>query len=215
MNNDAIIFDIDGTLWNASPAVAKGWNRAIKKLGINIKITEKQIESVAGNPLEECIEIILPGLQKQFTVLAETIEKYQIELLKVEGGKFYDGVIDGIKTLSGSYKIFLVSNCDESYLNLFLKFSSLAPVLTGFECHGMSGLPKSKMLNKIKSNYSLNNPVYIGDTSGDESAAKSANMEFIHASYGFGSPNGKVLSFNTFAALLDYFKSKAQPKKSP
>ncbi len=33
--HDALIFDIDGTLWNASPASAKGWTRGLAKLGID------------------------------------------------------------------------------------------------------------------------------------------------------------------------------------
>ena len=66
MNNDTIIFDVDGTLWNACPASAKGWNIGLAKLGINKKVTSEQIESVAGNPYEKCVEILLPGLQKQY-----------------------------------------------------------------------------------------------------------------------------------------------------
>lgn len=206
MNNDTIIFDIDGTLWNASPASAKGWNIGLTKLGIDKKVTAKQQESVAGNPYEKCVEILLPGLQKQYPNLLETLNDCEIEVVKAEGGTFYDGVIDGMKTLASSHKIFLVSNCQDWYMKLFLEFSGLEPLLAGFDCHGMSGLPKHKMLTRIKSDYSLNNPVYVGDTEGDESAANLAGIDFIHVSYGFGSPPNEALNFDSFAALLDYFE---------
>lgn len=170
------------------------------------KVTAKQQESVAGNPYEKCVEILLPGLQKQYSNLLETLNDCEIEVIKAEGGTFYDGVIDGMKTLASSHKIFLVSNCQDWYMKLFLEFSGLEPLLAGFDCHGMSGLPKHKMLTRIKSNYSLNNPVYVGDTEGDESAANLADMDFIHVSYGFGSPANEALNFDSFAALLDYFE---------
>lgn len=206
MNNDTIIFDVDGTLWNACPVSAKGWNIGLAKLGIDKKVTSKQIESVAGNPYDKCVEILLPGLQKQYPNLLDTLNDCEIEVVKSDGGTFYDGVIDGIKTLASSHKIFLVSNCQDWYIKLFLEFSGLEPLLAGFDCHGMSGLPKHEMLTRIKSNHSLNNPVYIGDTEGDEAAANLAGMDFIHVSYGFGSSANKALNFDSFAALLDYFE---------
>ncbi|MFZ2189792.1 MAG: HAD family hydrolase [Candidatus Magasanikiibacteriota bacterium] len=206
MNNDTIIFDVDGTLWNACPASAKGWNIGLAKLGIDKKITPNQIESVAGNPYNKCVEILLPGLQKQHPNLLDTLNDCEIEVVKSDGGTFYDGVIDGIKTLASSHKIFLVSNCQDWYMKLFLEFSGLEPLLAGFDCHGISSLSKHEMLTKIKSNHSLNNPVYVGDTEGDETAANLAGMDFIHVSYGFGSLANEALNFDSFAGLLDYFE---------
>ena len=161
---DAIIFDIDGTLWNASPASAKGWNLGLAKLGIDREISVAEIEMVAGTPYEQCVDILLPGLKEKYSELLDTIEGFEIEVMKSEGGKFFDGVIEGINKLADVYMIFLVSNCQDWYLGLFLDFSGLKPMLTGFDCNGMSGLPKNEMLSRMKDRYSLKNPVYIGDT---------------------------------------------------
>jgi phosphoglycolate phosphatase len=206
MNNDGIIFDIDGTLWNACRASAKGWNIGLAKLGIYEKVTSEQIENVAGNTYEKCVDMLLPGLRVQYPELLDILNECETEVVKSDGGAFYDGVIEGLKTLAGLCRIFLVSNCQDWYMKIFLDFSGLEPVLAGYDCHGMSGLPKSEMLDKIKSNYYLNNPVYIGDTEGDETAANLSDMEFIHASYGFGSPAKVTVNFNSFTALLDYLK---------
>jgi len=65
------------------------------------------------------------------------------------------------------------------------------------------------MLTNIKKEYSLVNPVYIGDTAGDQEAATLANVEFIHAAYGFGKIDGKTKSFNSFPAIVEYFMDKA------
>ncbi|MBI4767822.1 MAG: HAD family hydrolase [Deltaproteobacteria bacterium] len=201
---DALIFDIDGTLWNASPASAKGWNIGLKKLGINREVSSAQIEKVAGNPFEKCVDILLPGIRANIPKLFNTLNKYETEVVRAEGGEFFDGVLEGIQHLAKRHKIFLVSNCQEWYMGHFLDFSNLRPVLAGFDCHGLSGLPKHDMLRNLKDNHSLSSPVYIGDTAGDETAANRAGMAFIHAAWGFGTPAGTPKAANTFKELLDY-----------
>jgi phosphoglycolate phosphatase len=204
-NHDALIFDIDGTLWNACAASAKGWNNALVKLGIEQTVTAKQIESVAGLPFEDCIETLLPGLMNAHPHLLSALNEAELEVVENEGGIFYEGVLDGIKLLSESHQIFLVSNCQDWYLKLFLELSGLEPFLDGYDCNGLSGFPKHQMLTNMISKYDLKNPVYIGDTASDEAACKQANLDFIHVCYGFGTTVNKCLSFDAFAALVGYF----------
>jgi phosphoglycolate phosphatase len=206
MHYDAIIFDIDGTLWDASPASAEGWNTGLAKLGINRKVSAEQARSVAGNPYDKCIDILLPGLRIKYPELRKTLEGCEIEAVESRGGEFYDGVIEGIRTLTSESKVFLVSDCQEWYLNLFFGFSRLKSVLTGFDCNGISGLPKNEMLARIKRDYFLHNPVYIGDIASDETAAKLAGIDFVHAAWGFGQPVGETKTVGSFAELLDYLR---------
>jgi phosphoglycolate phosphatase len=202
---DGLIFDIDGTIWNASPASAEGWNLGLEKLGINRKLSPEHITKVAGHPFEECVDILLSGLRAKVPGLFDTLNQFETEIVRAEGGEFFDGVQEGIRQLAGEYKIFIVSNCQAWYLDFFLDFSKLRPWLTGFDCYGLSGLPKNEMLLNLKNNHSLFNPVYIGDTAGDEIASKLAGMDFIHVSWGFGKPEGKPKTVNSFPELLDYF----------
>jgi phosphoglycolate phosphatase len=62
------------------------------------------------------------------------------------------------------------------------------------------------MLRKIKLEFSLQNPVYVGDTEGDELAANLAGIEYIHVTYGFGTSTDNALKFNSFSALQYYFE---------
>jgi phosphoglycolate phosphatase len=206
-HSDALIFDIDGTLWNASPASAKGWNLGLAKLGIDRKVSSEQIERVAGNPYEKCVDILLPGLRARYSALLDTLNDCEIEAVKSDGGEFFDGVMEGITQLASEHKIFLVSNCQEWYLNLFLDFSGFRSMLAGFDCHGMSGLPKNEMLSRIKNNHSLDNPVYIGDTASDETAAKLANIAFVYVSWGFGRPEGEPKTVHSFTELVGYLSA--------
>jgi phosphoglycolate phosphatase len=210
MTYDALIFDIDGTLWNASATSAKGWNKGLAKLGIDKRINAEQIGMVTGHPYEECVEMLLPGMGESYPELFKTLDKYETEAIKSEGGRFFEGVIEGMIELAGRYKIFLVSNCQEWYLRLFLDFSGLKHILAGTDCNGISGLPKNEMLLRLKRDYARKNPVYIGDTAGDEGAAKLAEMDFIFASWGFGKPNGSPTTVTSFAELLEHISNKTR-----
>ena len=140
------------------------------------------------------------------------INQCETEGVRSDGGDFFDGALEGIRQLSERYKIFLVSNCQEWYLELFLDISNLRSVLTGFDCHGLSGLPKNEMLSRLKDNHSLHYPVYIGDTAGDETAAELAGMAFIHVAWGFGQPEGRPKTVNAFSELLGYLSPAATTK---
>jgi phosphoglycolate phosphatase len=206
MHHDAVIFDIDGTLWDASPVSAEGWNAGLAKLGIARKVSPARIRSVTGNPYEKCVDILLPGLKARYPDLIQTLNDSEMAAIRSSGGRFYPGVIEGVRGLSDNFRVFLVSNCQEWYLKLFLDFSGLGPVLSGYDCHGSSGLPKSAMLRRIKSGHSLNCPEYVGDTAGDRLAAIQAGIEFIHAAWGFGEPEEGAKTVRSFAELLEYLR---------
>lgn len=200
-----LIFDIDGTLWNASPATAKGWNKALKSFDVNQTITAEQISSVAGNPNRTCIELLMPGLLEKYSNCEGILDEYEIEAIKEMGGTFYPGAIEGIKELAKSRSVFLVSNCQDWYMERFLEFSGLRDVVTAFDCHGMSGVSKGEMLKNMGVTHGLERAVYIGDTVGDQKAACEAGMEFIHASWGFGDVSGFEVgtrSFGSFAKVI-------------
>jgi phosphoglycolate phosphatase len=205
---DAVIFDIDGTLWNASSASAKGWNLGLESIGLTQRVTAEQVESVAGNSYEECIDILLPGQKKRHAGLLDALNEYETKVVTSDGGEFYHGVVAGIIRLASDCRVYLVSNCQEWYLNLFLDFSQLGPVFSGVDCYGMSGLPKNEMLSRTKRTHSLQNPVYVGDTASDEKAAALAGIPFIHVAWGFGKPEGKPKIVHSFDELLDHLKGK-------
>lgn len=204
-NNDALIFDIDGTLWDATSATTKAWNDGLKNEGIERKITSEQVKSVTGNPNEICIDLLLPGLKETHPQLLKVLDQAEQDIIRSEGGSFYEGVKEGVPLLSKSYKIFLVSNCQDWYLEQFLSFSGFRDAITDADCHGKSKETKEEMLKKMMKKHSFSNPIYIGDTSGDMDSARRASFEFIGVSYGFGQITSEKM-FDSFPSLLKYFK---------
>jgi len=198
---DSIIFDLDGTLWDACETTAKAWNEELNKLNLNINLSADDIRSVAGFPQQVCNEKLLPGLEDSHPNLIAKLTIAEQKAIHEQGGTLFPGVKEGIIELSKKYPLFIVSNCLSWYLDLFFTNSGLKKYFTDFDCVGTSGLPKYQMIEYIISNHLLKSPVYIGDTLGDQQAAQGAKIDFLHASYGFGTPKGEYKSFNSFKKL--------------
>lgn len=53
---DSILFDLDGTLWDASASCATAWNQALKEIGYgNRLITIDNVKSFSGVKIEEIL----------------------------------------------------------------------------------------------------------------------------------------------------------------
>jgi phosphoglycolate phosphatase len=202
MLTDAVMFDIDGTLWDASAASAEGWSQALERLGLPGSVNAEQIAAVAGSPYETCVDTLLPGLRARCPRLIDVLSACERASVERSGGAFYSGALETVAQLSLGFDVFLISNCQDWYLDLFLGFSRLGPLLAGVDCYGRSGLTKSEMLARMKRSHSCRAPVYVGDTAGDEAAAALAGITHIHAAWGFGQPKGRPLTVSSFAELV-------------
>ena len=202
---DALIFDLDGTLWDAAAASTYGWNLALEELGEPRRVTVDGIRSVSGRPFPRCVEILLPELSPAPESTLELLETGERTGIEVISGVLYDGVADGLVRLAGAYPLFLVSNCPAWYLEEFFRATSLRGCFVGWDCHGLSGVPKSGMLRRLAVAHRLERAVYVGDTAGDWEAATEAGMDFTFVSYGFGRPHGVPLSFAGFRELVEHY----------
>lgn len=202
---DGLIFDLDGTLWDATVSTATAWNIALAEVGSEKRVTADDIRSVAGKPFDECVDILFPGILQQYRDLNTLLDTYEMKYVAMHGGVLYDGVRDGIQNLAQRHQLFIVSNCDTWYLNLFFDQTDLRTKFTGFDCNGMSGIGKEQMLRNLQKNFSMKNLVYVGDTVGDEQSANLAGVPFMHASYGFGTAVHPVQSFRSFTEIVSFF----------
>lgn len=199
---DALVFDLDGTLWDASESSTMGWNNGLSSLNSNRLISIEEMNKVTGKPFEECVKTLCPDEFKQHHNLLNIISQYEEISIKSMGGKLYNRLHEVIKSLSERYDLYLVSNCQEWYLNVFFDFSNLKMYFKDYDCHGKSKSNKSEMLKILKEKYDFKNPVYIGDTESDELAAKDAGYSFIFAKYGFGISNKSDIAIESLEELL-------------
>ena len=205
MKFDGIIFDLDGTLWDSTAEVAKTCTSVIAKYNLNRKeVTVEDLKPCMGKLLDEIASILLPELdpKKQMQVIKECCE-YENEYLGEYGATLYDKLEDTLKELSKNHKLFIVSNCQDGYIECFFKAHKLDKYFIDYECPGRTGLPKGENIKLIVERNNLKNPVYVGDTQGEANAAKLANVPFIFAKYGFGNVDEFINSIESFDELLE------------
>ncbi|MBF9254101.1 HAD family hydrolase [Pontibacter sp. 172403-2] len=205
-NTDSLIFDLDGTLWNASAVVAKGVQTATKEAGYTHKITADDISSLAGLPHDEVYRKLFPDLSnEQRAELMEKCAKAEIDFLEAEGGQLYDKLEETLRYLHGKYKLFIVSNCQDGYIEIFLHYHQLQRYFDGHACYGAAGKPKADNIKAVVKDNGLQSAIYIGDTKGDYDASQKAGLPFIFARYGFGQVEADVASIDSFSDLQEIF----------
>lgn len=185
---DGIIFDLDGTLWDSTDVILKVWNDARNEFKeITRDITLEDIKSAMGLLLVDIGKKFYPDLSEdRIKDIVKHCSKTENEYLQVHGAKLYDNLEDTLKKLAKNHKLFIVSNCQEGYIEAFFKAHNLEKYFVDFENPGRTGKPKWENIKLIVERNNLKNPVYVGDTAGDRKAAKLAGVPFVFAKYGFG-----------------------------
>jgi phosphoglycolate phosphatase len=206
---DSLVFDLDGTLWDTCEACALGWNNVRERHHIDFrKITVSDVRGVAGKPHDLCIREVFLGVpEHQLRILSEETQEEDNRLIAEMGGVLYAGVTEGLQELAAKYPLFIVSNCQAGYIEIFLAFTGLSRIFRDYECFGNTGRPKADNLRTIISRNTLRAPLFIGDTSGDQAAASANEVPFAFASYGYGTCTNAQATVNSFRDLRDLLLS--------
>ena len=166
------------------------------------EVTVEDLHICMGKQLDEIGEILFPNLSSEVRKnLMHECCTLENEYLGEHGGKLYLKVEETLKELSKKYKLFIVSNCQDGYIECFFKAHKLDKYFTDYECPGRTGLSKGENNKLIIERNNLKNPVYVGDTEGDAESAKAAGIPFVFAKYGFGNVKEYQYAINKFEDL--------------
>ena len=69
--------------------------------------------------------------------------------LEETGGTLFPGVNELVPRLAATLPLFIVSNCQAGYIEVFLKTSGLGALFVNFECWGNTG--RNKAENRVRS----------------------------------------------------------------
>ena len=202
-NTDALIFDMDGTLWDAVDTYAEIWNMAFEREGIEQHITRNDLLALIGTPIDDIIRHFVPADQVEH--LLQVIADLVVTELPRLGGRLYEGVQEGIATLAQHYQLFMLSNCDELELPIFVRYAGIEPYITDTLAYGNTHLRKADNMRLLAEKYHLQHPVYVGDTDSDCSEAHRAGVPFVWMSYGFGTTDRAQLQFDNFSDMVNHF----------
>lgn len=204
---DSIIFDLDGTIWDPIDTVLSAWNSDIRKSNlINSELTRKDFEGAMGLQMNEISRRFFPALNdKERQKIVNDCCEAEHSVIEKNGGVLFDNVENVLKELSQKYKLYIVSNCQDGYIEAFYKSHMLDQYFLDFENPGRTGLSKGENINLIIERNNLSSPVYVGDTQGDLEAARFAGIPFIYAEYGFGQVSEYEMKIKSFEELLRVF----------
>lgn len=207
---DGIIFDVDGTLWDSTETVAQSWSRAIaENSDLDITIDGDILKKLFGKTMDEIYEVLFPALSREEQErLGSLCFAYENSLLETRPGTLYQGVQETLLRLSKKHKLFIVSNCQCGYIELFLKASGLSPVIKDHLCFGETQTPKGDTIRTLMERNGLKDPLYIGDTMGDCQACRKAGIPFIFAEYGFGNVPEAEVKIGSISELPDILGEK-------
>lgn len=204
---DGIIFDVDGTLWDSTETVARAYNAAFLETGTaGIHVTADSIRHEFGKPMDEIGRSLLPHLSadEQTRVMSRCME-VEDEYLRRFPPSPYPGLARTLDTLRQTYPLFIVSNCQKGYIELFLEETGLEDRFRDHLCWGDTGLMKADNIRRMAQLHGLSAPVYVGDIEADCTAARSAGAAFVWAAYGFGTavrPDAVIHSIRELPGVL-------------
>lgn len=187
MKKYGIIFDLDGTLWNAVAPITDSWNlTAEREQNVSSRITEERMQSMMGKTMDQ-FTVFFPELEKQKAL--ELLDRCCVEeltYLESHPGTLYPNLERTLKRLSEQYPLYIVSNCQVGYIETFLEACHLHQYFLDMENYGRTGKQKAENIRILMERNDIERGIYIGDTLGDYQAAVQAETIFIHAAYGFG-----------------------------
>ena len=200
-----IIFDMDGTLFQAKPVWLYANSIFLREMGIPVPPEETLLKS-AGIGLNTYLRNTLP----KGTDLLAARSRYLSIICNIitDIGELYPGIHEVVTQLhSENHQLCVCSNSPIEYLYAVLESGGLSDMFklcSSNEGHESKTDTLSEVLDTIeylqqngKINYEPP-PVFIGDTHGDITAAHANNIQAIAATYGYG--NVKMLKDADFFA---------------
>ena len=188
MSKNAILFDLDGTLWDSCVAIMPSWQKVMEAHGIKRPpITQEEMNSYMGKTVEQIAPLMLPelSLKEAISIMEEGCQE-ELEELRRNGATLYEGIIETLRTLSENFDLFIVSNSQNGYIQAFVEHYNLEDIIKDFECAGRTKKCKGDNIRLVMERNNITKAVYVGDTILDKEAADKAGIPFVLASYGFG-----------------------------
>ena len=202
---DCIIFDVDGTLWDSTEIVAEAWSNYLTNTEhMDTDVSSRRLMGLFGQLLPDIAKALFPELpeSEQLRIIDGCCQAEHEALLR-KCAPLYPQLEETLDTLSHRFPLFIVSNCQAGYIEVFLKATGFGHYFKGHLCPGDTGMAKADNIMKIRDDFNLKDPVYVCDTLGDFNACRKARVPFIFAEYGFGAVEDPDYRISAPADLME------------
>lgn len=214
---DAVLFDLDGTLYDSAPDLTACANRLRTRRNLQA-LPIDPLRAIAGRGAQALITAVL-GIDyhhpNYHAVQEEFLTDYQLHCLNASS--LFNGVLPVLQTLKAQQvRLGIVTNKHARFVFPILKATGLDQYCSCVICGDDPGLPKpapDHLLLAIESLKSVaSRTLYVGDDERDALAAKSAGLPFAAACYGYLGDQPDItrwspdISLNSLTSLLLYFE---------
>lgn len=199
-----IIFDVDGTLWDACKVIAESWNDYLRKYAsdVDVVLTEEDMRRVMGMTMKDIVDTLFPMIEeRRRSELSAEIFRYEVEYMENKGGVIYPDVVEIMRELAKEYHVYICSNCQLGYIEDFIKNAKVEDVVEDFVSYGETEKTKDYNIRLVVERNQLDAAVYVGDTQGDYESTCKAGLPFIYARYGLGEVKDEVPAINCMKEL--------------
>lgn len=200
---DSVIFDVDGTLWDARKVICSSWQAAIKentKLPVSFDFIS--LGKLFGKTMDVIFNTLYPEITKEeLEKIIPILYEYEHSYLRKYRPVPYEGTEETLKYLKEKYPLYIVTNAQKGYVETLYEATGIGEYFSDHLCYGDTLKPKDFTMGEIVRKHNLASPVYIGDTQGDAEACMKAGIPMIYAAYGLGSVEKPCMSIASIREL--------------
>ncbi len=198
----AVIFDLDGTLWEVIDATYHSVNQIALKYHLP-RVSRDTVCSIFGLDKEGVAKKYFPSVPLEDALkYVDECGKVNIATILEQGATIFPNLIEVLSKLQEKYELFIISNtADIEYIEAFFQVSKTKSFFKDYVAASQINLSKGEAIHKIMVDYGIDKGVYVGDTRLDLDAAIDANVDFVYAKYGFGKDISAIYSINEFVNL--------------
>lgn len=194
----AVIFDLDGTLFDTSPGVLSCVDFTVAYFGLTPLSSAERL-SFIGPPLKESFIDVCHMTSGEADAAVSVFRKQYINELC--NAKMYEDILPYIQRLKAqNISVGLATNKRQDFAQTLLDHFDLTPYFDSIKGADPNGhLSKADLITICLAEMHIadsSTAVLIGDSKFDAIGAKEANVDFIGVTYGFG--------FNTLEDINEY-----------
>ena len=198
MKRKLIIFDLDGVLINSLPNMKYSMQRTNKEL--KIKIDFNEYKKYLGLPFEKIMKKM--GVKKNVLEIKKTYSYFSKK--KIKEPKINKKTIKDLKILNIKYDFAIFTSKDKKRTTKILnKYNFLKIIITADDV--VEGKPSPEGIYKILKKARIKdkkNCIYVGDSIYDYQSSKKANIDYLHASWGYDKNLNKIEKIKKITNLL-------------
>ena len=183
MNKKLVLFDLDGVLVDSKHNMMLSWNAVREKHNIDVKFKD-YFENI-GRPFGDILDIL--NIKANQNEIAQTYNKVSKQMISKVS--FYEGAKSVLIQLTDkAIKTGIVTSKDTLRCQFFLDLLGFEFDIVQTPNEKLQGKPAPDHLLYAMSELGVSaaDTIYMGDMNVDFLAAKNAQVDYIHAMWGYG-----------------------------